>query len=548
MRITRIARLTVTSLLITAQSIENTQAYVSSGLPPHVHHAWLQRMTSDIVRSPIGDLTPEMLRTTPQLISAWAQNPLQKKKTSKSSPHGKECALEVERLLKRLVDERRAGNDATAALCNTATYNCVLSGWAKSGEGGAAAQRAEHILTEMQEAFERGEEAVRPDTESFKFVIAAWANSGETNAPQRARSVLERMVALGGGDDETTTTRSTAPGYDSFAAPDAECFEIVLNCYARSGRAGAARRTEKTLLWMERLYKKTGHHPRLKPRTEHYNAVVTAWAWSDEIYAVDRACEILEHMELLHENDGDNNDDDGAGVYRGDDRASVRPDLTTYTSVIRACAKNGCGSNARRAEDVLDRLEEKYRGGQKNLRPGTLVYNYAIDSWTKSNDDMAPYRAIKILERLIVMREDDGVKRAKPDACSYTSVISAAASTRKNTKKTEAFKIARRTYRGLQKSEYTRPTEVSYGVMLKACARLVPSTNKREKIIKDVFRECRDDGMVSSLVLTWLKNGVSSELYEELYPKGKIPDEWSCNVGKAFRTNGRGGTKKNQHR
>ena len=110
-------------------------AYVTSGLPGHKHRAWLKKMTTDIVLLPPGELSPEDCVNTPLLLSAWAGNPWLPHNSKKADwnsnynyitsnvypHHGKECALTCEQLLKRLIDERRAGNKN--AVANTQTYN-----------------------------------------------------------------------------------------------------------------------------------------------------------------------------------------------------------------------------------------------------------------------------------------------------------------------------------------------------------------------------------------------------------------------------------------
>ena len=46
--------------------------YVTSGLPHHVHQAWLKKMTDNICEASPGELTPEMCTTVPQLMSFWS--------------------------------------------------------------------------------------------------------------------------------------------------------------------------------------------------------------------------------------------------------------------------------------------------------------------------------------------------------------------------------------------------------------------------------------------------------------------------------------------
>lgn len=74
------------------------------------------------------------------LMSAWASAP---EKLNLSSDNGRERALAVEGLLKRMIDERRAGNTKVVAV--TEDYNAVMKAWSMSGEGSKAAVRAEQV-------------------------------------------------------------------------------------------------------------------------------------------------------------------------------------------------------------------------------------------------------------------------------------------------------------------------------------------------------------------------------------------------------------------
>lgn len=72
-----------------------------------------------------------------------------------------------------------------------------MDAWAKSGEGGAAATRAEAILQHMNQLYQAGgHESLRPTTGIFNAVINAWARSREKIAPVRAEQILEWMDKL----------------------------------------------------------------------------------------------------------------------------------------------------------------------------------------------------------------------------------------------------------------------------------------------------------------------------------------------------------------
>lgn len=73
----------------------------------------------------------------------------------------------------------------------------AVDAWAKSGEGGNAAQRAEAILHQMHQIYQKtGQENLRPTTGIFNAVINAWARSREKIAPARAEQILQWMEKL----------------------------------------------------------------------------------------------------------------------------------------------------------------------------------------------------------------------------------------------------------------------------------------------------------------------------------------------------------------
>ena len=73
----------------------------------------------------------------------------------------------------------------------------TVDAWARSGEGGAAAQRAEALLQQMHELYQSGKhESLRPTTGMFNAVINSWARSREKIAPVRAEQILDWMQNL----------------------------------------------------------------------------------------------------------------------------------------------------------------------------------------------------------------------------------------------------------------------------------------------------------------------------------------------------------------
>jgi hypothetical protein len=86
----------------------------------------------------------------------------------------------------------------TDVLTQLASFRILsVDAWAKSGEGGSAAQRAEAILHNMHQLYQTtGQENLRPTTGIFNAVINAWARSREKVAPVRAEQILQWMEKL----------------------------------------------------------------------------------------------------------------------------------------------------------------------------------------------------------------------------------------------------------------------------------------------------------------------------------------------------------------
>lgn len=149
----------------------------------------------------------------------------------------------------------------------------------------------------------------------------------------------------------------------------------------------------------------------------------------------------------------------------------VRPDLTSYNTVIRAWSKacstlaegrgrgtirNTIGTDmsdlnvysardaASRAQDVLNDLEGRYLDGSIDVAPVASSYNSVIDAWAKSRCGDAAERAESVLDRMKHLSDgkeeqstssDSGPsrvnarrsnwERASPDIVSYNSVMEA---------------------------------------------------------------------------------------------------------------------------
>ena len=491
-------------LLVLLAALPLGSGYVVSHMPRQRQLAWLEEMTDNICSTKPGALSHEMLERAPDLMHAWAHLDEKQKKRSGSPV----CALRVESLVKRVVDERMAGNlDAAMTL---AEYNCLLEGWARSGAGEAAAERCTQIVKEMQE---HGD--VQPDLSSFKAVLMAWKQSSRSkNAPTQAQRVLEWMVEL------------CRTGENDQACPDADCFDIVMQIWSRSGRKEAPATAERLLYAMEALYEAT-QDAKLKPRTTSFNAVLAAWAKSHDPTAYKRVLAILGFMEKLSRNSDD-----------------TVPDQASYMTAIVALARSK-EADPELAEKLLRRVEGIYLEDDDEIpeiRPDTVMYNSVIACWSRGKSEGNFRIAKSTLNRQVQTYRVTKDDRVKPDVFGFTSVMTACAMETKE--KAKAFDVALATFQTLRRSEgFGAPNHVTYGTMLKCCAKLLPPNDPlRQKWVRKTWKSSVKNGCVGDMVLRQLREA-AGPLYNELImttpdnnsiplpPRAaNLPAKWTRNV------------------
>lgn len=499
-RLFRCLLLPAAGLLLT----RTTQAYVTSfhAVPAQRHMAWLKQMSQELTSAKPGELSRDQLQVAPEVMYALAH----------SRQSSKEHALILESLVKRLIDEQRAGNQAATDL-TVEDYNNLLEGWARSGESLAAAERCEQILTAMHQ-----HEHVQPNLSSFKAVLMAWRQAADCSyAPFRAQRILELMINLHekGGNEE--------------AFPDADCVDICLQTWSRSGHPEAPQRTEQLLLIMERLYEST-QLERIKPRVTSFNAVLAALAKSGRPEHAERAADILFFLERLSK----------------DDPTAARPDAASYCTVLAALARfshidpEAAASKASLFLEHALEMAQESTDGEANLVVDTILFNTAMGLWSKSSIPGAYRKASSILQQQRQLSFEEGYENCRPDVFGYTSVLASCASVPEGRAFMNAWKVAVKTYGQLRAED--KANHVSYGTMLKACVRLLEKHPKERRAwTRKIFGHAVAAGCVNDLVLQRLERGVGGKAYRELlqgHHPNHLPAEWTANVNQQSRTKG----------
>jgi hypothetical protein len=151
----------------------------------------------------------------------------------------------------------------------------------------------------------------------------------------------------------------------------------------------------------EELLRNIEETPDLEPNTVVLNSIMSAWVKSKNPAAVERTTELLEYMVAS---------------------THAPPDLYSYNTHLHALSTHA-GKRpgyAKRANELLKSLHEKYDRGEIDFHPNLFSFNCVIDAFSRSQDDPdAAWAAVKVLRKLI------DSKHVQPDTYSFNQVFSA---------------------------------------------------------------------------------------------------------------------------
>jgi len=241
---------------------------------------WLKQATARLLSSKPGTLTEGKWHEVVSLLNAWS---------SFSKVAGTQAPVQIEGLLKVLVEERRAGNEAVEI--NMELYNTLLDAWAcaalfktvedDGSSSETASQRLRKMLVLLQENFEQEPvTAPKPDCESFNIVLHVVC---KTEGALTARRVLAWMEYL------------AKTGKNTDAEPSRSHYIQVLDAYARIPTAGVL---------AEAFLRHMRHHckPELNlPDTLCYNIAIKAWSNSSHRQSKRQGREAAEHADRILE-------------------------------------------------------------------------------------------------------------------------------------------------------------------------------------------------------------------------------------------------------
>ena len=152
----------------------------------------------------------------------------------------------------------------------------------------------------------------------------------------------------------------------------------------------------------------------------------------------------------------------------------VTPQLNrTWSPTVPAFPRlPGFNGSAQKAESILRRVEDGAIEGNTKLVPDTILYNSVISCWSRMSETGTYRKARSVLDRQIHQHQEMNNSKCKPDVYGFTSVLASCAMEPKE--KYKAFQVALATFQQLRHSDsYGAPNHVTYGTMMKCCARLI---------------------------------------------------------------------------
>jgi pentatricopeptide repeat protein len=279
------------------------------------------------------DVQPDV-RTWATVLRAWARSGLP------------DAAENIQRIIDKLDSLYQKGESTFPP--NYVCYTTSIGAWGRSRRKDAL-ERVEDILTRMEKEYEETQESsVRPNHITYVTAMDAFVRRNERDAAQRAQAIVDRMMRLYG----------KGIGH---VRPTTVVFNVLINAWSRSSEKDAAKKAEQIFKWMEVRHRLGDSF--VKPDEVSLCAVLNAWANNPRNGGAERAQQILEHVESKTPKE------------RGFEYSII-----CHNIVIKAIARSADPQAVEKAEQILLRLEEDHRSGKSNLHPDVTTYSSLINA------------------------------------------------------------------------------------------------------------------------------------------------------------------------
>ena len=399
---------------------------------------------------PLGSLTEDDVDSIFVLMIAWSRR------------SSFESAVIVDRLLKRIVDDMRAGNPVVQV--TTRMYQISIEAWGKSNSKGGA-DRAQQIHDAMIQAYlQTNNTNIQPDTKSFNAVFLAWLKSKDPSAAKKGEALLQNMLT-----DWNT----------SKCQPNVVTFNAILELYAKEDSKDAMRKAEKIFNSMESLG--------VQKNAYIYGALQNLYSRSKDAGGPSKAMALLQEM-IDQDKGGDN---------------AVRPNVVNYNAVLRAYSRSSDKGSAKQAVEMLGKMEQPVSEGGYDVSPDKISYAMTIVACSRCPDRLYGAKfAVDILERMEEKAKIEEERRRKLSAVSppavsvdlkcFNTVVTAISRTNHPRSVDRILQILSRMeedYANAEGREDLRPNTRSWNAALNALARMKSkeAALRAESIMETMF-------------------------------------------------------------
>jgi hypothetical protein len=392
---------------------------------------WLLKTTTSIIgygeSPPPGELSLLTLRKVPVVMNTW----LQRCRSNNSN-----AVHVIEKILERLLIEKKYGNKFADNVLNVSVYNIVIDAWARTSGVNrtvvaakqiignnriVAAKRAQDILEQLEQPDE--DQNVRANIKSYFLALKAWVKSKDPIAIGSMLGILYRM--------------EQSDVFESDPKMTVRCYNLYLYALANAN-AHPISTMEQALTIFDKMKRKN-----LCPDTNTYNQIISCLANVKGKRSAEKAQALLDEMML---NDVPVNTDTFNGIIncwlKSHNNAKARqqieriidimvqlsssgnedafPDHYTINMLLTAVGQSGRKDSVRRSYFILMNMEEKY--GKFGVSPDSTSFNLVLRCYSKSKDIQAGEKALKLLD-IMETRFKNGDCNAMPDAYTYSTVI-----------------------------------------------------------------------------------------------------------------------------
>lgn len=550
-----------TSSLVTKKTTTITQAHNGNDQDhtfgrkegEEVNYSSLEQITHDLLNKTATDkLSRQDLQRLKRCVNLWSQRD-PSGGCARAAP-----AIQQERLLRRVIEEKMEGNNNALQLNMTDIYADLICCWSKHSNGRYGRSRAEEILMAMQDAYNSEEHGkdLKPTISSWNTLLEAHAVSKSTDATKHVIRIFSKLYQLI-LDDKT----DAAPDHESYrfmlmtvasikdiATPNrtlevlnrmknlaADGFSVQVttsyhNVYlaslVESMKDERISNTKTAFLADSHLHKMTrDRNPTARPDTRSYNIVLRGWSKSGDRDLGRRAESLVKEMEsslsispntftynclvlcYLWSGFRDKGNKALAILDKMKGMAEVnhvcRPDSMTYNSVMNCITKSSDPSPLK-VEALLQEMNEIYEStGNPSLKPTNRSYNACVHAWARSNSRDAPHHVKKWIIRL----QDDfesGKTDSMPNKWNYNSYLQALSKQRKPSSADEAERILSMMERKSRqfRSNSLKPDVLTYTNVLH-CIALSKSDDAFKRAIAILCKMEEGDGDVRPNVYTY---------------------------------------------